>query len=92
MAITWATTITVKDTDTKECSIQSVRTDDSTTPNKIDTFGFSAIRLATQEDGDYAIDCIYKQYLREKEKQTKIDNILNTYQDYFNEQLEGKEV
>ena len=92
MAITWETTITVKDEDTKECSIQAVRTDDSTTPETVNTISISSALLTTQEEGDKVIDGIYNMYLAEKEKETKISNILTTYQNYINDQLEGKEV
>ena len=92
MAITWETTITVKDEDTKECSIQAVRTDDSTTPITVDTINISSALLTSQAEGDKVIDSIYTMYLTEVNKKTKISNILTTYQNYINDQLEGKEV
>ena len=92
MAITWETTITVKDEDTKECSIQAVRTDDSTTPETVNTISISSALLTSQAEGDKVIDSIYTMYLTEVNKKTKISALLATYQNYFDTQLEGKEV
>ncbi len=92
MAITWDTTIAVKDAKTKECSIQPIRTDDSTTPDTVNTINIANALLTTQEEGDKVIDSIYELYLEQKDKDTKIKNVLNTYENYFNNQLSNKEI
>ena len=47
--------------------------------------------LTTQEEGDKVINAIYNSYLEQKDKETKIKNVLNSYQNYFNNQLSNKE-
>ena len=84
MAVIWDTTITVKDADRKECSIQSIRTDDSTTPDTVNIINITSALLTSQEEGDKVIDVIYELYLEQKDKETKIKNVLDTYQNYFN--------
>ncbi len=91
MAITQETTITVKDVNRKECSIQSIRTDDSTDPDTVNTMNIASALLTTQEEGDKVINAIYNSYLEQKDKETKIKNVLNSYQNYFNNQLSNKE-
>lgn len=91
MTITWETTITVKDTGTKECSVKSIRTDDSTTPDTVNTINIVSVLLTSQEEGDKVIDAIYELYETEAAKETQISNILSTYENYMNTQLGNKE-
>ncbi len=92
MTISWDTKITVKDEDAIECSIQSIRTDDATNPDTVNTVNIASALLTSQEEGNKVIDAIYDIYLEQVDKETKISDILTTYQNYFNNQLEGKEI
>ena len=89
--ITWETTITVKDVNRKECSIMSIRTDDSTTPDTVNTMNIASALLTSQAEGDKVVDAIYALYEIQANKETQIDSILSTYESYMNTQLLSKE-